>query len=441
MEQQTGAPPVIAQVVSQELGAIITEWSVYFSMARRIFPLAKRQLRLWEHRARSIPNPELRRQALASIHKKSFHSVGGAVFALLNRPGMEDLIKAVVAIQTISDYLDNLCDRAVFWNPVSGCSALETAAQGFSSSMKLHEAMLCAVDPERPMGNFYSQYPAQDDGGYLMQLAATSQEVLTRPENYSAVKPLATFLTRLYSEMQSIKHLSPGIRDTLMEQWFALYSGKKLPDDAAVYKLSSGQPGFAVGNLEHSAPACFVTNFACQVGSLKWWEFGAAAGSTLAIFALIAYASLDGSGGRRSGSGGGQGSGAIGHKQSGRRSGHCIACAYFPPVCALHILLDYFIDQEEDRESGDLNFVSYYDSAGDAVDALNRFTCVSLEMTRNLPESWFHKAVIRGLLAMYFSDSKVRSCGLGSFANQLTTLSGARLLRVMCALTRAIAGI
>jgi hypothetical protein len=35
----------------------------------------------------------------------------------------------------------------------------------------------------------------------------------------------------------------------------------------------------------------------------------------------------------------------------------------------------------------------------------------------------------------------VRSCGLGSFANQLTTLSGARLLRVMCALTRAIAGI
>ena len=161
------------------------------------------------------------------------------------------------------------------------------------------------------------------------------------------------------------------------------------PDDAAVYKPSSVSP-LCCGNLG-TLPGLFY-ELCLQVGSLKWWEFGAAAGSTLAIFALIAYASLDGSGGRRSGSGGGQGSGAIGHKQSGRRSGHCIACAYFPPVCALHILLDYFIDQEEDRESGDLNFVSYYDSAGDAVDALNRFTCVSLEMTRNLPESWFHKA-------------------------------------------------
>jgi len=31
--------------------------------------------------------------------------------------------------------------------------------------------------------------------------------------------------------------------------------------------------------------------------------------------------------------------------------------SYFPWVQGLHILLDYLIDQEEDRINGDLNFV------------------------------------------------------------------------------------
>jgi len=67
-------------------------------------------------------------------------------------------------------------------------------------------------------------------------------------------------------------------------------------------------------------------------------------------------------------------------------------------------LLDYFIDQAEDLESGDLNFVSYYDSMQDAAAALNRFTCMSLEKAEALFSSWIHTAVVRGLLAMYLSD-------------------------------------
>ena len=36
--------------------------------------------------------------------------------------------------------------------------------------------------------------------------------------------------------------------------------------------------------------------------------------------------------------------------------------AYFPGVSAIHILLDYFIDQAEDREHGELNFMACYPS-------------------------------------------------------------------------------
>ncbi|MGI6620630.1 MAG: DUF2600 family protein [Bacillota bacterium] len=193
MERQTGALPVACRGFFPELIANLRECSVYLSMAGRIFPLAKRELKEWERKARSIPDPELRGQALASIGKKSFHSVGGAVFALLNGHRVKDLVKAIVAIQTISDYLDNLCDRACFWNPAAGkggvmgvecpeepadptqgtvrSNALDAAARRFLSSMRLHGAMLCAVDPTRPMEDSYSLYPAGDDGGYLKRLA------------------------------------------------------------------------------------------------------------------------------------------------------------------------------------------------------------------------------------------------------------------------------
>ena len=61
----------IGKPLVQRLGGAISEWPVYLSMAGQILPLAKAELSRWEQRARQIPNPELRRQAVASICKKS----------------------------------------------------------------------------------------------------------------------------------------------------------------------------------------------------------------------------------------------------------------------------------------------------------------------------------------------------------------------------------
>ena len=46
---------------------------------------------------------------------------------------------------------------------------------------------------------------------------------------------------------------------------------------------------------------------------------------------------------------------------------------YFPYVQGLHILLDYFIDQEEDRIGGDLNFCSYYENEQAILDRMKHF--------------------------------------------------------------------
>lgn len=49
---------------------------------RRIIPAVHQELGYWRSRAESIPNQELRTQALASIEHKTFHCEGGGILAL-----------------------------------------------------------------------------------------------------------------------------------------------------------------------------------------------------------------------------------------------------------------------------------------------------------------------------------------------------------------------
>src|SRR3954449_3525695 len=84
---------------------------------RKIFPCVHKELSYWKTRAEGIPNPELRIQALASIEHKTFHCEGGAILALTAKGDYQKAIKFIVAYQTISDYLDNLCDRSTSLDP------------------------------------------------------------------------------------------------------------------------------------------------------------------------------------------------------------------------------------------------------------------------------------------------------------------------------------
>ena len=81
--------------------------------------------------------------------------------------------------------------------------------------------------------------------------------------------------------------------------------------------------------------------------------------------------------------------------------------AYFPYVCSLHILLDYLIDQEEDRGGGDLNFCSYYESGEHAARRIAFIASAAREAVEPLTGRAFHRMIIEGLLALYLSDPKV----------------------------------
>jgi len=302
---------------------------------RKILPAVHQELAYWRRRAEKIPNPELRNQALASIEHKTFHCEGGAILALTAGEHYKKAVKFIVAYQTISDYLDNLCDRSTSLDP-----------DDFAA---LHESMSDALVLHADEKNYYHLRTDQDDNQYLHDLSATCRSVLRELEHYDVIKDYLIELCQYYCDLQINKHVVKEERVPRLEKWFRYYQDN-LPD-------------------------------------MEWYEFSACSGSTLGIFCLISYAMRE---------------------DFQAKDAENIRKGYFPYIQGLHILLDYFIDQEEDIAGGDLNFCSYYKSEETLFNRLKHFVTEADRHTEYLPHKKFHQLINRGLLGIYLSDAKVR---------------------------------
>lgn len=356
-------------------------------MIVRVLPAVNLELRRWTALAQRCPDELLRREALASLGAKRFHCQGGAALALLAGPRWREAVKFIVALQTISDYLDNLCDRA-------GC-------EDRAALRRLHLAMLHAVDPpahveEGVLPDYYSLYPATDDGGYLSSLVSTC--ALYSAGLPPSVRRSGRRLVSLYRSMQALKHGPADDRVEGLRRWFR----RARP----MLTRRDGSPGGET-----------VTGPALDDDAeLLWPEFAAVCGSTLAVFSVYSRAAR-----------------VLPGPQNGR------ACAelldgYFPWICGLHILLDYFIDREEDARSGDLNLTRYYVDDAECEGRLLLFVERALSSARRMEWAAFHRTVVTGLLAVYLSDAKVAEQGLEPAAGRLLDAAGvhARNLRALC---------
>jgi tetraprenyl-beta-curcumene synthase len=303
---------------------------------RDIFPIVHQQLCYWKKRAEKIPNEELRKQALASINSKTFHCEGGSILALVAEEYAPQAIRFIVAYQTISDYLDNLCDRSTSLDP-----------DDFSA---LHEAMIHSINIDAAQTDYYRYREDSDDAGYLSDLVQTCQSVLKTITRYHDIYPYLQQLCSYYCDLQVHKHVKVEDRIPRLKTWFDLYK-QKLP-------------------------------------TMSWYEFSACSGSTLGIFCLVSY-SL--------------------RTDFTKEYAVQIWEGYFPYIQGLHILLDYFIDQQEDREGGDLNFCFYYKDDQELFDRFSHFVKKSDQHASNLPHKRFHQLIHRGLIGLYLSDDKVQS--------------------------------
>ena len=301
---------------------------------RHVLPRVRKYLAFWQKEAEEIPDSELRKQALLSINSKTFHCEGGSIYGLLAKEQIEPTIRFIVAYQTISDYLDNLCDRSTSLDP-----------EDFRT---LHQACLDALTPDAECINYYQLRQQQDDGGYLIKLVKTCQNVLKQLPSYQVIAPYLHELADYYCNLQVHKHVKVQERAPRLKAWFE--------------ELRS------------------------QIPEMKWYEFSACTGSTLGIFCLIAYA---------------------GYPNFSKELAIKVKNSYFPWVQGLHILLDYFIDQEEDRIGGDLNFCTYYKSEQEITERFLYFLKNADKAVSQLPDKHFHRMINRALLGVYLADKKV----------------------------------
>ena len=180
------------------------------TMTAKVFlqvrPQVHEHLQHWVGQARKIPSPELQKQALASIAGKTFHCEGGGIYGLLAGDRYREAIRFIVAYQTISDYLDNLCDRSTSLDP--------------DDFRILHTSMHHALTPRARLDDYYRFRDEQDDGGYLAALVMTCQEVLAGLPAYKLIAPYLNELADCYCALQVYKHVRREERVPLLQAWF-----------------------------------------------------------------------------------------------------------------------------------------------------------------------------------------------------------------------------
>lgn len=302
---------------------------------KTVRPMVADALSRWRTKAEAIPDAVLRGQALSSLTEKQFHCEGGGVFAGPSRDPGGDLMQFLVPYQTLCDYLDTVTDRGPSQDP--------------ENLRWLHQSLLDAVEPGAPVRDYYRSHPQGEDGGYIADLVRQCQTMLRRFPGFSAIAEPVRRSVGLYIDLQVYKHGPVADRVEALTAWYRRHRGPET--------------------------------------GLEWWEFAAATGSTLGLFALFAAAR---------------------DPRPSPRLVDAIDRLYFPWLGALHILLDYFIDQEEDHAGGDLNFVTYYKSPSAAIDRIRFIYRRAVDLAGQLPDSAFHRYVARGLLGFYLADRKVR---------------------------------
>jgi len=194
-------------------------------------PRVKNALRRWARLTDRMPEL-LRTQALSSIEHKAFHCLGGSIYAHYPGVDRDTMICLIVAFQTLSDYLDNLCDRLQISDP--------------DAFRLLHTSFTDALKPNAPLRDYYRLYPYKEDI-YLPSLVRTCQDLITKIPHFPKVQATALDLAGNYCELQTLKHVSQEGED-LLKEWLS-----------------------ASSNL-----------------GLRWYEWAAACGSTLGIFLLFA---------------------------------------------------------------------------------------------------------------------------------------------------------
>lgn len=211
----------------------------------KIYPAVRRERERWLERARAIPEPVLRQDALCTIEEKWGHSEGAAAFAVLVPPGRRDaFVRMSIAFELMIDFLDTISEHA--------------ASDPWANSLRLHTAVRDALAPAPPREcDYYIFHSHRGDGGFLPALIVTCRDIFTTLPSCPAVANRAQELAALYGEAQAHCHAE---------------------------EASAGS----------SAPTRRIDTIAVRHPELRWGTVVAGCASSLPVLALMAMATQEG---------------------------------------------------------------------------------------------------------------------------------------------------
>jgi tetraprenyl-beta-curcumene synthase len=326
-------------------------------------PEVTRATRHWRMLAESIPDGPIREDALQSLDHKRGHADGAALFAALPDQRNHLLLQLLVAYETIWDFLDNVSERHT------------SEANG----RELHLALVDALDPARPLSDYYRHHPWHDDGGYLSELVEFCRRSCQELPSYARVK-LLLVREAWRAQVLALNHLAdPEHRDAALRRWAA---GER-----------AGAEGVA------------------------WFELSGAASASMVVHALLAVAAK---------------------ADASEEEIAATYAVYWPRISLATTMLDSYVDKAEDVASGNHSYISHYPSDDCAVRRLCECIARSARDALQLPNGHRHAVIVGSMVAMYLSKDSARAPGMRRSTEQLLRAGGSlcRLLHPILRLWR-----
>jgi tetraprenyl-beta-curcumene synthase len=300
-----------------------------------VFPVACREIRDWERAARKIPDPLLRTLALKALREERGNLEGAAAYAAIApRQYRTDVARAAIAFQAVYDYADALSEQ-----PDSDRAGIR----------RLHQALLVALKPGVSHLDYYEHQDRREDGGYLDRLVDKCRAAVSSLPSFHVVQLQAQRAASRIATYQYLNH----------------------------QRLDGSNRAFA----------CWARNETSPASGLRWWETGAAAGSSLSVFALISAAA-----------------------QPKLQEAYVTAleCTYFPWIGSLHTLLDSLIDEREDALTGQHCLTAHYGSHAEAADRLQALAAQASKQTQTLPDGKHHMMILAAMVSFYLASPRAR---------------------------------
>lgn len=320
-----------------------------------------RELRTWRALAELIPDHSIRADALRALADKRGHADGAALFSVLPDHRSYALLRLLVAYETILDFLDDVSERHA------------TEANG----RELHLALVDAVDPSRPIADYYRYHPWRDDGGYLLALVELCRRSCSSLPSYGKVRSLLVE-EAWRAQVLALNHLpDPSMRDAALRRWAA----EEFPD----------------------------------TDELAWFELSAASSASLVVHSLLALAAAR----------------DVTDSQIAE-----IYTVYWPWTSLATAMLDSYVDQAEDLESGDHSYIAHYP---DPELAIQRVGCSIARATRSafrLRDGHRHVVIVTSMVAMYLSKDSARAPDMWPATRRLLHAGGS-LARLLLPVLRA----